>query len=424
MKKVLYLSSILLWMSVISCDTERNVSPDFRNYFVKYYGEDGNQRAVDMIADDASETVTILGSSDVRNERWIYLLKTDFEGTVLWEETLGDGNENPQDIELGIDGNYIILSNSDIGGNAHQVKLLRVSADGAPIDSVYTLGNWSDVWANSVTALSDGGYVVTGYTPDTNATYNADITNDQQDIINIRFLNDLSLDPSWSLLPIGGQSQGEGVKIFEKNPGLFYLFGRSDALHKARTNLNMDFYIVDLSATGVVGAPIFVGQENDLEAASFAIQSPPELGSVFFMGGTLTSGSSVELYFVKLFSEITFDENVKNTSGDPFVPTRDFEQGVVPSAVFACGSTISTPGFIIVSDITDPQAGSDLLLSKVDLNGLRLWSETFGYTGNNDHAASVAELPDGRILVLGTVFLHNQDKISLFKLNARGQLSN
>ena len=40
---------ILVWVIVCACDTAGNVDPVFQDFFIKYYGEDGNQEAVDML---------------------------------------------------------------------------------------------------------------------------------------------------------------------------------------------------------------------------------------------------------------------------------------------------------------------------------------------------------------------------------------
>ncbi len=66
---------------------------------------------------------------------------------------------------------------------------------------------------------------------------------------------------------------------------------------------------------------------------------------------------------------------------------------------------------------------SNIWLTKIDLSGKELWSVSFGSDQGDDEVGAVAELPDGKILVLGTVELgDNKKKLTLIKLNSKGQL--
>jgi hypothetical protein len=51
-----------------------------------------------------------------------------------------------------------------------------------------------------------------------------------------------------------------------------------------------------------------------------------------------------------------------------------------------------------------------------------LWSTTLGSEDEDDTAAAVAELPDGKIVILGTMGLtDNQFKMAFIKVNRTGQ---
>jgi hypothetical protein len=47
-----------------------------------------------------------------------------------------------------------------------------------------------------------------------------------------------------------------------------------------------------------------------------------------------------------------------------------------------------------------------------------------GSFDKSSEGASVAELPDGRIMILGTIELETQDKIGLMKVNSQGEFLN
>ena len=88
------------------------------------------------------------------------------------------------------------------------------------------------------------------------------------------------------------------------------------------------------------------------------------------------------------------------------------------------GQTTSTNG-----DITSNHGGTDAWLVKLDANGNKLWSRTYGGTGN-DTAYAITTLPDGGFLVAGTSTSSNGDLTNnkggtdgwLFKVDAAGIL--
>jgi hypothetical protein len=63
-------------------------------------------------------------------------------------------------------------------------------------------------------------------------------------------------------------------------------------------------------------------------------------------------------------------------------------------------------------------------LIKTNLNSEEQWSVNMGSFDQNSVGASVLELPDGRILVLGTIELETQNKIGLMKVNSQGEFLN
>lgn len=422
MKRLCYLSFLIL---TFACDTEHSVSPDFNNYFVKYFGADGNQQAVDAYLDTDDQTVMILGSSvSYDDHKQIYLAKVDYDGKAIWEKIYGKDDEDPKDIEKGIDGNYVILSNYK-----SNIKLLRISSDGTLQDTaVYDSKNrqFSDSWGNSVTPVSDGSYLVTGYTTDTHTDTHVSQGNDKQDIITFHFLSNLSFDTRYDF-SLGGQTEGEGIKVFEHDPNLFYLMGYSDDTGDSiPSNLNFYFnYIAD--SLGLVGyGPGFTaGNVDSLETAAFAVQSPQALNQDFFVVGTqkdASSGTEV-IYFTKLYRNISTQANTSHIERIGRIPIGANADNANFEGIACAPSVVSPPGFLITAHRASAN-GTTIWLAKVDQNGTQLWSQTFGFEGNANLASSVVELPDGKIILLGTIGLNGQQKISLIKLNSTGALAN
>lgn len=420
----LILFSVLL-LIVGSCDTEKTVSPDFNNYFVKYYGMDGNQFAVDLYHNEAEQAVYILGRSELNGSK-IYVAKVNYNGNLVWETEhtaiTGVPSEDPRDIELGADGRFIILSNS-----AEGIRLYRLTTDGVFEEDALLPDGGS---GNAVTALADGSFIVTGSVPDDtpDLTNNLPIDPDFEDIIAVRFNASLEPDPSW-LNPIGGQFEGAGVRVFPGTSNRYFLFGYSDE-PRGSDVLNLNFYVAGLDDFGAPFASFPIGDINNLERSAYAFQAPPELNNVFVMVGTQTvavpgTGTPTEteyLYMTKVFPNIDFTIGQNNLAG----PTKLIENPIGPKlqGIGACATVHSQFGFVISGIQTNAEGLSNIWVGKVDLSGKLLWSNAFGFSENNDEGSSVVELPDGRILLSGTVSLENQRKIALIKLNSRGNLSN
>src|SRR5690606_33473001 len=108
---------------------------------------------------------------------------------------------------------------------------------------------------------------------------------------------------------------------------------------------------------------------------------------------------------------------------DPSI-NRDIDIGTVKlQAVSAAPSLHGGYGYLILAN-EERTFGTNIWLIKIDhLSARVLWSVSLGSERENDRAAAVAELPDGKIVVLGTVGIaDNQSKMALFKLNSSGKL--
>ncbi|HYG18175.1 MAG TPA: hypothetical protein VD816_04565, partial [Ohtaekwangia sp.] len=231
-------SGINLWlyflMVCFSCDTKKDYEGDFKKYFIKYYGEDGTQEGIDLIA--TQDTVWLLGTTRTDNNvSRIMLIQTDGEGNVRWEKKFGETRENARDIELTPAGDFLILSNmflgQDIGTNEdlYKFKVLRVSRNGTKLDSVVFGNVWTTQFAHAVTALSNGDFIVTGNTTDENFLTDTGLPPpDQEDLMAVVFNSDNSVRTT--NVSTSAEYTGAVVKAFQKSSDQFYLFTYSDRL--------------------------------------------------------------------------------------------------------------------------------------------------------------------------------------------------
>src|SRR5690349_2423310 len=137
----------LMAVVLFSCDTERNIAPVFKTYYTKYYGEDGNQLAVDL-AVNSDGTMVMVGTSQSQTNQisQAFIVKIDNEGTVLWQRQMGDSNEEPVDVEFDSRNDIIVVSNYQ----SRSIRITRIGQSGASIDSMM-IENPAGIFGTAIT---------------------------------------------------------------------------------------------------------------------------------------------------------------------------------------------------------------------------------------------------------------------------------
>src|SRR5258706_10968605 len=103
--------SFILLAFLFACDRSSNVKPQNKNYFLKYFGGDGNQTGVDLIV-NSDGTFFILGNSiqaDGATQK-VYLAKANALGELINQITYGVDME-ARDFELTSDGKMAVVAN-------------------------------------------------------------------------------------------------------------------------------------------------------------------------------------------------------------------------------------------------------------------------------------------------------------------------
>lgn len=447
MKKCIYglcyfATCVIVSVMVSACDSDSNIQDPDLDYFVKYYGGDGNQFGVDMIALPDGGFLLLGKFSESEFNTDVYVVRVNAEGDLLWETRIGDADNpydiwNSKDIEATLDGNFLILAdykkNSAAATDSSDIKLIKISPEGTVLDSV-SFGTGANDVGKSITVLSDGGFMVSGFTEHT-ATFNLanEPDPDLGDILNFRVDQNLVLltKNEWSPTENGyGSNFDVAVKAAEIPSATeplnydYYVFGYTNSTLAGDLNPNqrLGLFYFGRGPKGSLEKVWYPGNivnSNDTEINS--VQSvPPAMGGGYLVVGTSINNIGVsEIFVARLRATLTFANPLSNEA--TFYNTIPLGRNI--RGVSGSTSTIGEQGFLLLGNEVRSTGARNFWLTKIDQSGRVLWSTTFGSELEDDSAAAVTELPDGKIVILGTMGLaDNQFKMALIKLNRKGQL--
>ena len=428
----------LFFVFLFACDTENNIKSPAESYFLKFYGEDGFHEGVDFVA-GTDGSIFLLGNKILVGDLFdqqVYLVKVDAVGNVLWQRSFGmAGDEFAKDIELTLDGNIIFAAESRKGPNNKDVYLKKVSLDGAPLDSIRialkTIDNQeADETVNSITVIQSG-YIVSGSTTAVK-TLKSDKPNDVTDAMHLRFTNSLVLIDQntgvWKNSSGLDDSEDVLVKLFEINPTTYYGFGYTNTVRGS--NKDIKYWAFSLGASGDPtnnGTELLdaIGTTVDNEKLSGVIKSPVDAGEGFILSGIKTDATGLSKSFIVKLQNRLFvpgEDNVLNEESPTDVGINVGGQVKVVS--------LANGGFLLLNNSrTATNDENDISLIKLSNTLLKEWQAPIFFGGvGDDFAGSVMELPDGKIMIIGTMTLggelKGQTKMVLIKLNSNGRLTN
>jgi hypothetical protein len=442
----LFLVACGLWL-LGGCDTPGNVISPVSSYFLKYFGQEGSQTGVDFEV-NPDGTLILLGTTQKTKESYskLFVVKSDPQGNVIWADTLptlaGTYGEEARDIELATGGRIVIVGNSFknlpndpvVSRDIHIITLAE--ADGALINSApfsYTDVNGApaDDDASTVTQTNDG-FIIAGssgnlvHPPPGGASF-------KRDALFIRCNDDLSpYATSWPTTPAYGQSYENGTtKIIQQPTSAFTVFGSCKYSKSSGSNtIDFNFWYFALDSLGVPGhkggntdVQNTLGSATNLDEKLKSVASiPAAFGGGFLLGGIETdpAGNS-SIYVARLRNPPSYDGTdiqIQTALGNALGQIKDERVSVFPSVN-------SQSGFILTNEASNQN--SNLLLTKftLDPNPVPIFTVVFGGDGD-DFAGAIRELPDGRIVVLGTMAiggLGGETKMVLIKVNKDGQFS-
>lgn len=413
MKVVLRLVMFLtLVFAVFGCDTENNLDPRFEDYFIKYYGADGDQQGVDFeILDDG---FLVLGNSvsSAISKSQVVLVRTDFLGNEIWQRDFGGMNDEVASaVEVDDMGNIYVSVTIRTEGGDKDVKILKVNLlNGEPLDSVIVGEVGFDESANNILIVNNGDVLLTGYTTNVDTFkpgFNA--TTDLEDIFSIRATADLdTLDQAQWRRVSGFPGIDRGVEIVQQSDGSFLFFGTTDRPPTSNEQDGLNMFLFPANGNGVAISTSelqLFGSSTDQSG----VQIVPTFGGGYAMIGTASDGpGNSDGYLVRVGSDI-------NLIGINTITPNSNNRLVASSVIEDING-----GFLILGNEFDG-SNSDIYLTKISSSGQALWERFYGGI-DADLSGKVKQMSDGSVVILGTIRLESQTKIALIKTNPSGQL--
>lgn len=305
----------------------------------------------------------------------LWLIRTNGAGDTLWTKVYGgDGIDQGNAVQQISDGGYIVAGyTTSADGRNRDLWLLRTNADG---DTVWTrtLGGPSTDQANGVQQTPDGGFIIAG----TTQSFGAGGT----DVWLVR--TDADGDTLWTKT-YGGPSSDGGNSIQQTSDGGFIVAGNFFSLATGAP----DVWQLRTNAAGdTLWTKTYNGPYYPYSFDSGnAVQQTPD-GGFIIVGETngLPDTRNTEMWLIRT-----------DANGDT-VWTKTYG-GASTDRGYSVHQT-SDGGFVVAGFTYDGTSNIDARLIRTDAAGDTLWTKTFGDAGN-DQFYAVRRTADGGFVVTG-----------------------
>jgi hypothetical protein len=156
----------------------------------------------------------------------IWIIKTDSNGTELWNKTFGGVNDDVcNDIRQISNDKYIIAGHTQSFSNSWDAWIICIDSNGTEIWNK-TFGGKADDGASSITQTSDSGYIIVGYTN----TY----SKDEGDLWIIK--TDSNGTELWNKT-FGGNKDDSGVWVQRTKDGNYIIAGYTNSYGKGKSDI-------------------------------------------------------------------------------------------------------------------------------------------------------------------------------------------
>lgn len=326
---------------------------------------------------------------------------------IAFEVTLGGKttDEVVNDLKQTTDGGFIIA------GTTGPFSTRNFGQENLDAWLVKTEGNGSEVWAKtfggtgadqiiSVEETNDGGYAlfIKNYT-----VYSCAGLPCTKDYLFSLIKTDGEGNETWSTTFNGiPQSYSSGI-------GYFHQVAEDEYIIAGSGSINSFLFLAKINGVGdVIWSKEFTFDSNPVNNFK-SIQQTTDGGYVI-VGTTVFPQNNTDTYLVK--TDINGNEIWSNTIGRS--DCREDANHIQET---------TDGGFIIVGEIAEASAKSDIYLVKADRNGNEIWSKAIGGTGW-DRGYSIRQTLDGGYIIAGQTDSYSstegQDELYLIKTDSLG----
>jgi hypothetical protein len=300
----------------------------------------------------------------------LYLSYETEAQTIEWTHTYGStGQDGGESMVLISDGEIVITGFKSVN-NLKDVLLMKTDAQGNELWSrTFNLG-LNDI-GRSLRQTSDGGFIIGGMTEVNPQTFDPFIIKTNSEGI-LQWYQQYDYG-------FGDDDRGHGV--WQTSDGGYILAGQTWLIHGLFGNYDM--YIIKTDANGNVQWKKVFYREEEGNDVALAVQ---QLNDDGYIVGGFTQSSAWASYIIRT-----------DASGNAIW------SNIYPGAWQSeCYDIQSTPdgGFIYTGTESSFTTDTDVLLVKLNSNGILQWKKIYG-TVDADQGESVSQLQDGGYVIAG-----------------------
>lgn len=398
----------------IGCDTPKSLTPAHKESFIKLFGGQYDQQAVDILP--LKHGFLLVGNSTSAPESQgshqdILLIETDLLGNEIWSEFY-DIRRQSMDMAaaMSMKDDYLYIGGTTFTGELGDAFLLTINLTNHQIEQITTYG-----WAETNEMMGDlviygDEVLMVGTTNHINQTkYPIGTQPNPLDVSDAFWLKtDLNGHMLWSEIKRSGFQGRDSVHcVVALENGKFAIAGATDYSENGHSNPDLDILIFQIDEHGNEYAALVYGDESKDEVSMDITLQNGQLALTGWESQT-SSDESKSVYMMNV------PIHLENATIQSF---RTVLSGVGNSISFLENGNILLAGTLKLADHTD------MFLAEMTLDGAIQWKNTFGWSGQDFGIQSLSlEEKNDELLILGTTDFGTNYMMSLVKTDRSGKL--
>jgi hypothetical protein len=319
-----------------------------------------------------------------------YLVKTDANGNLQWQETPFWESTTAYSVQQASDGGYVVAGVASEFFPETFARLAKTDPNG--INEWDNSFGESPSYAYSVKRTADGGYILVGKTiPWSASDYDVFFTK----------IDSTGME-EWFEVPhhLGGWFDDSGYSVQQTSDGGYIITGETYSFGAG----DSDVYLVKVDSEGnLKWQKTFGGSDLDY---GYSVQQTSDGG--YIIAGTTSSfgegGTDVYLIKTDLTGQFQWQKTFGGNNGDYGYSVQQTSDG----------------GYIIAGQTYSSGAGLwDAYLVKADPDGNQQWEMTFGGSGQ-DRVYSVQQTNDGGYIIAGETYSFGTGDSDVYLIKVRG----